>query len=65
MLADLSALEQTLGVTFNDRGLLTQALVHRSYLHEHPDSALPSNERIEFLGDAVLGMVIAEHIYHR
>jgi ribonuclease-3 len=58
-------LEQIVGVTFADRGLLIQALVHRSYLHEHPDSALPSNERIEFLGDSVLGFVIAEHIYQR
>jgi ribonuclease III len=63
--ASPDSLEQTIGVTFKDRGLLTQALVHRSYLHEHPDSALPSNERLEFLGDAVLGLVIAEHIYHR
>ena len=59
------SLEQVLGVTFNDRGLLTQALVHRSYLHEHPDSVMPSNERLEFLGDAVLGLAVAEHIYHR
>jgi len=59
------SLEEAIGVRFGDRGLLTQALIHRSYLHEHPDSALPSNERLEFLGDAVLGLVIAEHIYHR
>lgn len=58
-------LEKTLGLTFSDRGLLIEALVHRSYLHEHPDSALPSNERLEFLGDAVLSLVIAEHIFHR
>ncbi len=58
------SLERTLGFAFRDRGLLTQALVHRSYLHEHPDSVLPSNERLEFLGDSVLGMVVAEHIYH-
>jgi ribonuclease III len=58
-------LEAALGFTFRDRGLLMEALVHRSYLHEHPDSALPANERLEFLGDAVLGLVIAEHIFHR
>lgn len=59
------ALERRLGLTFHERGLLLQALVHRSYLHEHPESALPSNERLEFLGDAVLGLIVAEHIYHR
>jgi ribonuclease-3 len=63
--ASPESLEQKLGLTFTDRGLLTQALVHRSYLHEHLDSALPSNERLEFLGDAVLDLVVAEHIYHR
>jgi ribonuclease III len=61
----LGSLEEKLGVHFRDQGLLTQALVHRSYQHEHPDSALPSNERLEFLGDAVLGLIVAEHIYHR
>jgi len=62
---DPGQLEQTLGLTFSDRGLLIQALVHRSYQHEHPGAVMPSNERIEFLGDAVLGLVIAEHLYHR
>lgn len=65
MAADLTELEKNIGVTFADRGLLMQALVHRSYLHEHPGSAVQNNERLEFLGDAVLGFVIAEHIYHR
>jgi ribonuclease III len=64
-MADIAELEAGLGVTFHDRSLLMQAMVHRSYLHEHPDSAMPSNERLEFLGDAVLGFVVAEHIYHR
>jgi ribonuclease III len=63
--ADLAELEAALGVVFSDRSLLMQAMVHRSYLHEHPDSAMPSNERLEFLGDAVLGLIVAEHLYHR
>lgn len=64
-MSDITELEVVLGVTFRDRSLLMQAMVHRSYLHEHPDSAMPSNERLEFLGDAVLGLIVAEHVYHR
>lgn len=63
-MADLDVLEQIIGVTFRDRALLEQALVHRSYLNENPDFALPSNERLEFLGDAVLGLVVADKLYH-
>lgn len=63
-MADLDVLEQIIGVTFRDRTLLEQALVHRSYLNENPDFALPSNERLEFLGDAVLGLAVAEKLYH-
>ena len=62
-LADLSALREILGVSFNDLSLLEQALVHRSYINENPDFALASNERLEFLGDAVLGLVVAERLY--
>ncbi len=63
VLADLSALQQTLGVSFNDASLLEQALVHSSYINENPTSAPISNERLEFLGDAVLGLVVAEKLY--
>jgi ribonuclease-3 len=63
-LADLAVLQQILGVSFNDPSLLEQALVHSSYVNENPGSALTSNERLEFLGDAVLGSVIAEKLYH-
>ena len=62
-MADLATLQQTLGVSFNDLSLLEQALVHSSYLNENPDFALTSNERLEFLGDAVLGVVTAEKLY--
>jgi ribonuclease III len=62
-LADFATLQQALGVTFNDLSLLKQALVHRSYLNENPDFSLPSNERLEFLGDAFLGFVIAQKLY--
>jgi ribonuclease-3 len=63
-LADLAVLQQILGVSFKDQSLLEQALVHSSYVNENPGSALTSNERLEFLGDAVLGSVIAEKLYH-
>ena len=51
---DLSKLEKSLGVKFKNKDLIKQAVVHRSYLNEHPEFELPHNERLEFLGDAVL-----------
>jgi len=65
MTAELDALEQALGVTFRDRSLLFQALVHKSYLNENPGSHLASNERFEFLGDAVLDLLAAEFLVRR
>ncbi len=62
-MADLAALQQTLGISFNDPSLLEQALVHSSYINENPGFALAANERLEFLGDAVLGSVVAEKLY--
>jgi ribonuclease-3 len=60
---DLSALEEALGHRFDDLGLLRRALSHRSWVAEN--GAAESNERLEFLGDAVLGWVIADFAYHR
>jgi len=62
-LTDFANLQDILGVTFRDLSLLEQALVHRSYLNENPDFPLSSNERLEFLGDSLLGFVIAEKLY--
>jgi len=62
-LADLAALQQTLGISFKDPSLLEQALVHSSYVNENPGLAPASNERLEFLGDAVLGLIVAEKLY--
>ncbi|MFC1920268.1 ribonuclease III [Chloroflexota bacterium] len=62
-MTDLAALQKTLGVTFKDISLLEQALIHSSYCNENPVSASTSNERLEFLGDAVLGLIIAEKLY--
>ena len=63
MLAGLAHLQSALGVTFRDLPLLEQALVHRSYLNEDVAFPLSSNERLEFLGDSLLGLVIAEKLY--
>ena len=62
-MADLTLLQETLGIAFNDASRLEQALVHSSYVNENPDFAPSSNERLEFLGDAVLGLIVAEKLY--
>ena len=56
-------LEERLGYQFQNRTLLENALTHSSYANEHRDAGMPSNERLEFLGDSVLGMVVADHLY--
>jgi ribonuclease-3 len=61
--AQLTALAERLGHTFSDPELLRRALAHRSWCAEHPGTI--SNERLEFLGDAVLGWAIADLAYHR
>ncbi|MDZ4299592.1 MAG: ribonuclease III [Candidatus Sungbacteria bacterium] len=55
--------EQKLGVAFKNADLLQQALTHRSYLNENPSFRLGHNERLEFLGDAVLELVVTEALY--
>lgn len=62
-MADLAAFQETLGMAFRDQSLLEQALVHSSYVNENPGVTADGNERLEFLGDAVLGLVIAEKLY--
>ena len=56
-------LEETLGYTFHDRSLLENALTHSSYANENRFKGCQSNERLEFLGDAVLGMVTADYLF--
>ena len=60
---DISELESKLQATFNDKDLLQTALTHRSYLNENPSWHLPQNERLEFLGDAVLELVVTRYLY--
>ncbi len=63
--ASESSVESRLGVVFHNRALLDLALVHGSHINESQDLPTASNERLEFLGDAVLGMVIAEALYRQ
>lgn len=60
---DFSKLEQKLKLQFQNKDLLTQAFCHRSYLNENPDFKLDHNERLEFLGDAVLELVVTQYLY--
>ncbi len=59
----LSDLEKKLKIKFKDKNLLRSAFIHRSYLNEHEEEKLPNNERLEFLGDAILGLVVSRHLY--
>lgn len=59
----MRALEENLGYHFRDIGLLEHALTHSSYANEHRSAGVTSNERLEFLGDSVLGMVVAEYLF--
>ncbi len=60
---DLSILESKIKVQFKDRNLLQQALTHRSYLNENRKWPMPHNERLEFLGDAVLELITTEYLF--
>ncbi|MBZ9572193.1 ribonuclease III [Patescibacteria group bacterium] len=60
---DFSPFEKKLNLEFKNKDLLIQAFCHRSYLNENPNFRLPHNERLEFLGDAVLELVVTEYLY--
>lgn len=62
---DFSQLEKTVGVKFKNNNLVIQSVVHRSYLNEHPNFELPHNERLEFLGDAVLEIIVTEYLFQK
>jgi len=63
-LVDWQVLQQAIGVTFQDTSLLEQAFIHSSYTNENPSFHLLDNERLEFLGDALLGFIVADRLYH-
>ncbi|MBA4373963.1 MAG: ribonuclease III [Thermodesulfovibrio sp.] len=56
-------LEKKIGYTFRDRALILEALTHKSFHHEHGGADLAYNERLEFLGDAVLGLIVVEYLF--
>jgi len=62
---ELRSLERKIGLNFKNKDLLKTAFTHRSYLNEHPDEKLPHNERLEFLGDSVLGFIISTYLYNK
>ncbi len=62
---DLSKFEDKLKIKFKDKNLLKQAFLHRSYLNEHKELKIEHNERLEFLGDAVVEIVVTDFLYHK
>ncbi|HRH26708.1 MAG TPA: ribonuclease III [Parcubacteria group bacterium] len=65
MQPDLNDFQKNIGIEFKDKELLKQAFVHRSYINENRNSGLSHNERLEFLGDAVLELVITDFLYKK
>jgi len=64
-MTDFSVFEGKMGIVFRDKKLLMQAFVHRSYINENPGLKLEHNERLEFLGDAVLELAITDYLYKK
>lgn len=60
---DFTPFEQAIGISFNDKKVLRHAFIHRSYINENPKSGLEHNERLEFLGDAVLELVVTDYLF--
>jgi ribonuclease III len=60
---DFTPFEESIGITFHNKAVLQQAFIHRSYINENPRSGLAHNERLEFLGDAVLELVVTDHLF--
>jgi ribonuclease-3 len=64
-MVDLSQFEQKTKIIFKDKKLLEQAFIHRSYINENTGLKLSHNERLEFLGDAVLELIVTDHLYKK
>ncbi len=62
---DFEKFEKIIGINFKNKDFLKQAFTHRSFLNEHRDKELVHNERLEFLGDAVLELIVTEHLYQK
>lgn len=65
IMKDFSKFEDRIGIEFKDKSLLKQAFTHRSYINEHKGLGLEHNERLEFLGDAVLELAMTEYLYEK
>ena len=65
MLPNTETLEKKIGIGFKNKDVLAEALTHRSYLNEYANGALPHNERLEYLGDAVLELVITHELFKK
>lgn len=63
--SNLEAIEERLGYVFENKDVLVQAFIHRSFINEYREGPLQHNERLEFLGDSVLGLVVADYLFHR
>jgi ribonuclease-3 len=61
---DFTPFETAIGYTFSDRALIARAFTHRSYINENPKSGLEHNERLEFLGDAVIELIITDYLFN-
>lgn len=64
-MANWDVLQQAIDISFKDLSLLQQAFVHGSFINENQDFPIPDNERMEFLGDALLNFITAEELYHK
>src|SRR5215218_5257718 len=64
MTISLDKLEKEIKVKFKNQGLLKNVFIHRSYLNEHKDLGLASNEKLEFLGDSVLSLITSVYLYN-
>src|SRR3989338_6022284 len=62
---DLQKLQDKIGTQFKNVDLLKEALTHRSYLNENPSWGVPNNERLEYLGDAVLELIVTEDLFNK
>jgi ribonuclease-3 len=60
---EIAEIQKSIGYKFKDPGILLEALTHKSFKHENPDEATSHNERLEFIGDSVLGLVVADYLY--
>lgn len=65
MAHDITQFEKTISVSFHNQALLKEALTHRSYINENPSWDVPHNERLEYLGDAVLELIVSDELFQR